>query len=240
MKEAILATIYSRFADWTSEMQFICGAGCATCCTTNVTVTALEGRRILKYCHQRNKLTWLLELLTRQHPLEAPQQTPNEFVAAVLNEQTVKPPSRYSGERCLFLDNDICTIYPIRPFSCRCFASTTLCSEHDVATVTDSYLYGSTAAMQIIEHLGQFDSWGYMSDILLQQADTVKYPEIIDFPKIPEQLEQSLSRLRTAQPIPGFILPEDDESDVALLLESIFSCRIDTRTIEQILNGHQP
>jgi hypothetical protein len=94
--------------------------------------------------------------------------------------------------------------------------------------------------MQIIEHLGQFDSWGLMRDILLQQIDACNYTKFIDLPEISPQLKQSLSRLRTAQPIPGFILPEDEESNIALLLESIFSSRIDTRTIEEILNGHQP
>jgi Na+-translocating ferredoxin:NAD+ oxidoreductase RnfD subunit len=91
--------------------------------------------------------------------------------------------------------------------------------------------------MQIIEHLGQFNSWGYMSDILIQQAHLDDYLEIFAGTQQIQYLELAQRRLRKAQPISGFIISEEENSSITSLLQSIFSTQIDTRTIEQILNG---
>jgi hypothetical protein len=91
--------------------------------------------------------------------------------------------------------------------------------------------------MQIIEHLGQFDFWGYMSDILIQQAHCNNHLEMFAENRQIKFLELAKRRLRRAQPISGFIISEDENGSIACLLQSIFSTRIDTRTIEQILNG---
>ncbi len=239
MKETILSTIYSCFADWSTNEQFCCKAGCATCCTTNVTITALEGLRILQYCHREGLTWWLGEQLVECVPTKAPTLTTNEFVAAVLHGQTVPASNSHSEDACFFLQDDRCIIYPIRPFSCRCFASTIPCSENDTAIVSENYLHGSTAAMQLIEHLGQFNSWGNMSDILIQQSHLNNYLEIVEATQQLHILEQANARLCSAQPIPGFIIPENENSGITSLLQSIFSTRIDSRTIEQILNGEK-
>jgi Fe-S-cluster containining protein len=233
MKETILSTIYSRFDEWSADQQFYCRAGCAVCCTTNVTITALEGQRVLRYCQHQGLMEWLGGQLAQSSLRKAPKLTTNEFVAALLHGQEVPSPDTHSEDECFFLQDNRCIIYPMRPFSCRCFASTTPCSKNDAATVADTYLEGSTAAMQIIEHLGQFDSWGYMSDILILQAHLNNYLDIVDS----ELLKQANARLRRAQPISGFIIPEDEKNSIASLLQSIFSAPIDSRTIEQILNG---
>ncbi len=239
IKETILSTIYSRFAKWATSEQFCCKAGCFTCCSTNVTITALEGLQILKYCEHENLTQWLGEQLVKCSLRSAPEQTTNEFVATVLNKQTAPSPYKHVEGRCFFLQDEMCLIYPVRPFSCRCFASTTPCSTCDTATVPDTYLYGSTAAMQIIEHLGQFNSWGFMCDILVEQAHLNNYSKIIKATQPSEQIISAKSRLRAAQPIAGFIFPENENNSISALLQSVFSAKIDSRTVEQILNGEK-
>ena len=239
MKETILSAIYSCFADWSRDEQFCCAAGCATCCTTHVTITALEGLQILRYCQDQGMMGWLGKQLAQCSPKKAPELTTNEFVAAILNQQKVSSPNIHSEDKCFFLKGDRCIIYAMRPFSCRCFASSTPCSKNAVATVSDTYLDGSTAAMQIIEHLGQFNSWGYMSDVLIEQAHLNNFQEIMEVTQETVLFDQAKLRLRRAQPISGFIISDDEDSSIASLLQSIFSTKIDTRTIEQILNGEK-
>jgi len=78
--------------------------------------------------------------------------------------------------------------------------------------------------MQIIEHLGQFDCWGNMTDVLAVTVGDAR-------------AEMLRGRLLLARPLPGFAIPEEHADSVSSLLEMIFSARIGTKTIEQILNG---
>ncbi len=47
MKEATYLTIIDEFDHWAEQYNRICTKGCSCCCTGNVTITALEGERIL-------------------------------------------------------------------------------------------------------------------------------------------------------------------------------------------------
>lgn len=237
MKEKVLCAIYHCFADWSAKQCFVCAPGCSTCCTTSVTITALEGRRILQYCQHNGLLEKVAEQLAQSPSTPVPEQTTNEFVLSVLNENKTPASQEFTNQKCIFLADDHCTIYPVRPFSCRCFGSTSLCKNDNVATVPDSYLYGSIAAMQIVEHLGQIESWGYLGDILLEQAIIHKEEAITAQLTDLMSMNQLRPRLRKAQPLPGFIVPEDFDQEIQPFLGSIFTTVIDGRTVEHILNG---
>lgn len=237
MKKAILTTIYDRFGHWSTAWRFSCRSGCSTCCTTSVTVTALEGRRILEYCHNNDRLEWLVSKLAIDDSLQPQTQTTNEFVAATLDGLDLVQSPLHSQNACPFLDGAMCTIYEVRPFSCRCFASTKPCNELNTATVSDDYLYGSTATLQLIEHLGQFDSWGYLPDVLLFEASRKDTTSLLCHNQGKQLLKRLIPRLRRAQPFPGFFLPEENKKTITPLLDAIFSSRIGTYTIEEIFNG---
>lgn len=237
MKKVILTTIYNRFAHWSTNWRFSCRPGCSTCCTTSVTITALEGRRILEYCYNNHRLEWLVSKLAIDDSLQPQTQTTNEFVAAALDGLDQVQSPLHSRTPCPFLERAICTIYDVRPFSCRCFASTRPCYELNTATVSDDYLYGSTAAMQLIEHLGQFDFWGYLPDILLLEVYRKDAKSLPDHNQGRQLLKRLMPRLRRAQPLPGFIFPEENKNTITSLLNDIFSSRIGKYTIEEIFNG---
>ena len=237
LKTTILKTIYSQFALWSATWQFACRPGCSTCCTTKVTVTALEGRRILEYCYTNGKMNWLVDKLAIDDSLHPPVLTTNEFIAASLNGREEVQEPQHSESACPFLESGICAIYEVRPFSCRCFASTRPCHEHQSGIVSDDYFYGSTATLQLIEHLGQFDFWGNLTDILLLETLKNEDSSLLIHHGRKELLAQLRPRLRRARPIPGFILPKASEKRVSSLLNSIFASRIGQSTVEDIFNG---
>ena len=88
--------------------------------------------------------------------------------------------------------------------------------------------------MQIIEHLDQFQPWGYLSEVLQALLISKKYVSPPTHQSSPHEVQKALL---TSRPIPGFILPPQVEKEVNSLLHSIFNSQIDGRSIEQILNG---
>ena len=96
MKKYILETIYKEFENWSSTQNFCCRKGCSTCCTQNVTITAMEGERILEYCIRENLRSWLFNKLEDANSPGNPEQTTNEYVLATIHDkeehQAMTPP----------------------------------------------------------------------------------------------------------------------------------------------------
>lgn len=53
----------------------------------------------------------------------------------------------------------------------------------------------------------------------------------------PAKVVEAQYNLRTAQPLPGFIIPDEFQQSVNSLLQTIFSTKIGEKSVEQILNG---
>jgi len=238
MKRRILEIIYQSFSQWSEQESWACSKGCAACCTQNVTITALEGEQILNHLLAEGKEKWLAQKLDLPASPHRPQQTINEYARICLDggEPEQDSPAGPSGH-CPFLENDSCSIYQVRPFSCRCFLSKEQCSPSRPALVDNKHLAASTAISQLIEHLGQFEYWGNMLDVLPAMLDISRYAPIR------EQLANSTlpdsSRLHAlkARPLPGFLLGPEDYEQVAPLLETIFQETIEGKSVEAILNG---
>ncbi|MEE4242620.1 MAG: YkgJ family cysteine cluster protein [Desulfopila sp.] len=240
IKNTILEVIYTQFSKWSASADYCCSPGCSSCCTRNVSITALEGHRILEYIQNQKTAGWFAGRMNPLQPLPSPRQTINEYIAAILNgDEDAAPPAVDFQEHCPFLENEMCAIYPVRPFSCRCFYSTTPCALQQTATVPDSHLYVSMAMQQIIEHLGQFDWWGNMIEVIAVLSRNPEYQKITAQLDNPELLKQAPQIVRRAKPLPGFVVPAEQES-TSKLIQSVFSTRLAETTIEEILNGHSP
>lgn len=236
MKDQILKAIYTIFADWSAGEGIACEKGCAACCTRNVTMTALEGEIILRFINEEKMERWFAEKIRANRPQHRPKMSTNDFARACLQGREVDFGEVCNQEPCPFLEENICLIYPARPFSCRMMISETTCTADRPALLPDHYFAASTAVAQIIEHLGQKEYWGNMLDVLPALCDISEFRAIADHLDT-TIIRQSRLRTLTAKPLPGFLFTEEEEKTVSPLLKTIFDTEIDGRRIEDILNG---
>ena len=237
VKQQILQIIFDRFSAWMADEPQACEKGCSACCSRNVTITGLEGERILGYILEQDEPERYLENLQSAGALARPKLTTNGFAQACLAGQDAEPEEQAATAPCPFLENDLCTIYPARPFACRCFVSNRRCSPSSPALVADHYPAGSTTALQLIEHLGQGEYWGNMLDVLPALMDISAYRSLAEHLRDKSAVATSRMHLLTAKPLPGFLLTEEDYKKVSPLLEDIFNRHVDGKSIEDILNG---
>ena len=89
-----LRKIYNLMADLgkVAEPYIACGKGCSSCCKMNVKISQLEANQIGEKIGEKAKQL-----------IKSKNYSSNEFI----------------GIACLFLKDDVCTIYDVRPFACR-------------------------------------------------------------------------------------------------------------------------
>lgn len=236
LKEKILLGIYEEFEAWATQEKNICTKGCATCCTQNVTMAAVEGDLIHRYIREQGDMEWFAGKLQEKGNTRRPEMTTNGFAAACFQGEDVDSEAYGNESACPFLENDCCSIYTVRPFSCRCFVSEEICKRGVEAVIPQSYLSASTAVMQIIEHLGQGEYWGNMLDVLLALSDLPENRKYNQF--LPASLpDQGRTHLVKALPLPGFLLLEEEMETVDPLLQNIFAYKVGEKSIEDILNN---
>ncbi len=236
MKDQILKTIYTIFTDWSTGSKVACCKGCAACCTQNVTITALEGEIILRFIHKADMDKWFAEKLQENRPGRRPKMSTNDFARACLQGKDVDFGEVSNQPPCPFLKENICLVYPARPFSCRMMISKKTCSTDQPALIPDHYLAASTAVSQIIEHLGQKEYWGNMLDILPALCDISEHSAVAQHLNTTIMIQARMQTL-TAKPLPGFLYTEDEDKTVSPLLNTIFNTRVDGKRIEDFLNG---
>ncbi len=237
MKDQILKKIYTIFSDWSSNKKVACQKGCAVCCTRSVTITALEGEIILRFILERNMEQWFAEKLQKSSDHQRPKMSTNDFARACLQERDVDFGEVSSQASCPFLEDDICQIYPARPFGCRMMISETTCTADNPALVPDHYFSAATAVAQIIEHLGQKEYWGNMLDVLPALCDISEFKAIAQYLSS-SMIMQARMRTLTAKPLPGFLFTKEEEKTVSPLLQTIFDAEIEGKRVEDILNGN--
>lgn len=239
IKKQILKTIYEAFGQWADGFGFACSRGCAVCCTQDVMATGTEALLLLDYIVETHDSRWLKEKLSGQPVAWPLSQTTNEYAAACLAGKDTADEGRRRNGVCPFLENDCCCVYPARPFSCRCFASTRICRGDSTALLPPRYLSGATALSQVIEHLGQCEPWGNMLDLLFLLAPSSAASASRDVCRGDPADARSIARANclTARPLPGFLVEEQDAGPVGALLDSVFKRRIGAKTIEALLNN---
>lgn len=239
VKEQILAHIYAAFELWAADQKTACGRGCAACCSQNVTITALEGEQILGYVIAENLLPWFATCLEAAgDPPPRPGQTTNAYARAIIAGQASdSAEEQQSAGPCPFLEDQACRLYPVRPFACRSFISQTPCSAAHPALISEGYAAGTIATSQIIEHLGQRQSWGNMLHVLTALLGRPAYATIATELENPDRIGQAARATLTAEPLPGFLFSPDEQDQLAPLLRAIFSGQVGGKTIEDILNG---
>jgi len=230
IKKKLLSSIYETYEMVLADTVFACRQGCAACCTQSVTITAMEGNNILEYLDEHGVVRegGLESRLDAANP-SCPACTTNQFAKSFLEGKMPESgEEEWSFAPCIFLAGNCCTIYPARPFACRCFASTAPCGPAGSAVLPTAVISLNTAVMQIIEHLDQGGCWGNMIEVLkallgLKQAGGGGGPG------------HKKSRLYISQENPGFLLPPEDKTVVEKYLDTLYIKEIAGRTFAEWL-----
>ena len=71
------------------------------------------------------------------------------------------------GGVCPLQEDNLCCIYAVRPFGCRCLVSIKICAQTGCAEVGDFLLSVNTVFLQYIEHIDMKGRSGNLTDVLL-------------------------------------------------------------------------
>lgn len=205
-----LTRVYRLHDDYMDSFSFACRRFCSECCTTAMTLTSLEGRLIADFLNQQKKEDFFRRM--RDHiltPRYQPSLTTNGYAWLCIQGRT--PPEEILPESpgsCLLLENDLCSIYPVRPFGCRCMVSTSACSRYGSAKIDELTFTVNTVFLQIIEHLDQSGFFGSLTDVML---------------RIESDSRQSETGCITAanRPAPQLMVPPEHREKIQPLLNTL-------------------
>lgn len=154
-----------------------CTKGCSTCCTRQVTLTSLEGFYILESLEQGARQTALERIHGQKHLKHGiPGLTINGMAELCRKGEDVPDEdSDPAWGPCPLLDDGLCTVYPFRPFACRCMVSDSPCGESGLADMGAFLMTVSNVFMQYLEHLDQKGLTANLSDLLPALAEAETY-----------------------------------------------------------------
>ena len=229
-KKDILETIYLHYFTWVERFPLACQKGCSACCTQSVTMTSLEGELILDFIKKKSREQWMAELLAQVTPgMSGSAITTNQYARACLAHQEVNEAAlgSWNFTPCVFLAENTCSIYEVRPFGCRSFGSLVRCSSERTAEMVPIHLTVNTVFTQVIEHLScDGGYWSNMAVILQGPANN--------------GTRDGKMHLLPAQPVPGFLLEPHEVQVVHNLLNQLNEQTADKRFFGDLIDNFMP
>ena len=221
-KIKLLNRVYRIFDDFAATRKMACKRLCATCCTCNMSLTTLEGLKILAEIDPGTKAAYMAVIHDHvAKPHFKPKLTTNQIARRCmmgqdLPDEEIDP----AWGPCPILVEEECPIYTIRPFGCRCMMSKKVCAETGFADMDDFTLSVTNLFNQFIEDLDHNGMTGNLMDILL-------------FLNAPENLAAYQSGKITARatdlipnrPIPVLMIPPEHHERIQPLLASLSSLK---------------
>lgn len=218
-----LPKIYGLYDRFVEGLDIACEKHCSPCCTCNVTLTTLEGYWIVDHLIRTDNP----DLLNRieQHPgvkRFQPKITTNmlaELCAGGMEipEEEIEP--RWGI--CTFLEEDLCTVYPLRPFGCRCLLSQIRCRETGAADIDAFAVSVNTLFLQTIEHVDADGYSGNLVDILAFMAVETHRKEYAA-----GSLTVSEGPLIQNRPMRKLFVPPEHRARIAPILRSLQEIRV--------------
>lgn len=165
--------IYAVYDDFLRSQEIACRMHCHHCCTTRVSLTTLEAHKIRETLLPGARDQLDRRLATgRGIARFRPQLTTNALAELCAQDADIPPEDEVGGGgECPLLAEDLCSIYALRPFNCRCFVSRTPCSREGVAEVDEFMIGVNTVFLQTIEHLDDNGCSGNLLDVLAVLGD---------------------------------------------------------------------
>ena len=217
-KLALLDQIYSLFDDFARLEKVACKRQCATCCTCNMTLTTLEGFKIISLLDARVKSSHV------QHVFDAaeqrrfkPQITTNQMAQRCMSGQEI--PEEIldpAWGSCPLLSEKECSIYKLRPFGCRCMMSRTNCADSGYADIDAFILSVANLFNQVIEHLDQDGMTGNVIDVLTFLGDDKNLAAYRS-----EPMGIKTQGLIPNSPIPALMIPPEHRKQIEPLVDSL-------------------
>ena len=164
-KLAVLDQIYGIYDKFVGNLDIACKKYCADCCTRNVTITTLEGYLMATHMISCEK-SGLFENIERAIPEKRfrPQTTTNRLADLCMKGENPPEEENQSLDgSCPLLKDNLCSIYGVRPFGCRCFVSKKDCRKHGYAQVDPFVMTVNNLFLQFIEHV---DSQGFSGNLI--------------------------------------------------------------------------
>jgi hypothetical protein len=171
-----LDRIYAVYDEFVRTQPIACKMHCHECCTTHVTLTTLEAYKICETLPSGE----LQKLYSRVReaadvPRFRPTLTTNALAELCASDGDLpEEPEEASRATCPLLAEELCSIYALRPFNCRCFISRTPCSESGYADMGEALVAVNTLFLQTVEHVDADGCSGNLLDVLDVLADEEK------------------------------------------------------------------
>jgi hypothetical protein len=234
-KQDTLGKIYAIYEHFSKGLNVACKRGCATCCTQDVTMTTLEGYRILRHLIVSRKKELLRAVHHTAHSKRfQPALSTNELAALCLKGED--PPEEHhdaSPGPCPFLSCGECLVYDDRPFGCRCFFSTQVCEVEGCAVAAPFLITVNTVFFQFIEHVDSKGLFGNMTDVILflepeRRRSTYETLAAFDHEKRQDDANHSrqLGRLARNRAMPALLAPPEHRQDLQPILKELGKIRI--------------
>jgi Fe-S-cluster containining protein len=220
-KLAALDQIYAIYDRFIAGQQLACKKGCAHCCTTSVTLTTIEGYKIIEQLISEKDTGWTDKIRPVADLAHfRPQITTNQL--AHMCAQSMAPPEETQpvGQPCPFLSHNRCPLYQVRPFGCRCLVSRHDCGKHGYADIDDYVLSINTVLLQSIEHLDAEGCSGNMLDVLKVMAG-----QEIRQPYKEGKLDCLSTGLIQNQPLKILMIPPEHRTRMQPFLQSLRDIR---------------
>lgn len=218
----LLDQLYAIYGDFARQQPLACTKGCSQCCTCNLTATTLEGeylRRKLSSQQQGDLVERLAAAADR--PRYRPSVTLNRLAdMCVRGEDPPEEENDPDWGACPVLSDDICPLYAMRPFGCRCMVSRKDCRQIGYAEVDPLVLTVNDIFLQHIEHIDAKGFSGNFSDVLrfLNQPEAAaSYQQ--------GQLGTPPDGLLANQPLFTLMIPPEHREAVAPILKAIREIR---------------
>ena len=222
-KLKILDKIYTIYDQFAAKLDLACLKYCDHCCTSGVTLTTLEGYKIIDSLISATKTDVIYNLKAAPEMVRfRPQITTNRL--ANLCAEGIEPPAEIGSRKlptCPILLDRQCPIYELRPYGCRCLVSRRNCREKGYAEIEDFVLSVNTVFLQTIEHVDAGGCSGNLADVLQILSD-----EKIREAYMNGSLHCTSNKLIPNQPLEVLMIPPEHRTRLEPILQELREIKI--------------
>jgi len=222
-KSAALDQIYAVYDQFAATLDLACKQYCAHCCTADVTLTTLEGYKIVDelISNREFEVIATIQAATAKKRFQ-PQITTNQL--ADLCVAGIEPPDEERLTQwvpCPLLEDNQCPLYLVRPFGCRCLVSRHDCATKGYAEIDDFVLSVNTVFLQTVEHVDIHGCTGNLTDVLVTMSSAENRQAYIE-----NRLDCGAIGLIPNRPLKVLMVPPEHQGKIEPILKQLREIKI--------------